>query len=360
MASSVRINGRLVGQNAPAYIVAEMSANHGGDFSRAVKILEEARAAGADAVKLQTYTADTLTIKSDQDYFLIGHGSPWEGRRLYDLYQEAYTPWEWHPKLEQVANRLGLDLFSSPFDSTAVEFLEKRGAPCYKISSFEIVDIPLIRRVAKTGKPLILSTGLATREEITEAVTEARTYGAKEIVLLKCTSAYPAPLEEMNLRAISALADAYDVPTGLSDHTLGLAVPVAAVALGACLIEKHFTLSRMNVGPDSSFSMEPAEFKAMVEAVRAAEKALGRTDYVLGEKEKANRGFRRSLFVVQDMKAGEVFTKKNIRSIRPGDGLPPRYYDSVLGERSKCSIQRGSPLTWDLVERKVSQEKKID
>ncbi|MBK8574337.1 MAG: pseudaminic acid synthase [Elusimicrobia bacterium] len=357
---SIRINDRLIGQETPAYIVAEMSANHEGDFSKAVKILEEAKAAGADAVKLQTYTADTLTIKSDQDCFLIGQGSPWEGKRLYDLYQEAYTPWEWHPKLKEVADHLGLDIFSSPFDATAVEFLEKMEVPCYKIASFEIIDIPLIRRVAQTGKPLILSTGLATQEEIAEAVKEARTHGAKEIMLLKCTSAYPAPLEEMNLRAIPVLANTYDVPAGLSDHTLGLVVPVAAVALGACLIEKHFTLSRANASPDRSFSMEPEEFKAMVEAVRATEKALGQPDFVMGEKEKISRGFRRSLFVVQDINAGEVFTEKNVRSIRPGNGLLPRYFENVLGRRSTRPIRRGSPLTWDLVERKMDEERKTN
>jgi pseudaminic acid synthase len=356
----VEINGRRVGQDAPAYIVAEMSANHGGSYSRAVKIVEEAKAAGANAIKLQTYTADTLTIKSDEDSFVIGQGSLWEGKQLYDLYREAYTPWEWHPKLKDVAKQLDIDLFSSPFDSTAVEFLEKMDVPCYKIASFEIVDIPLIRRVAKTGKPLILSTGLASREEIAEAVTEARTHGAKEIVLLKCTSAYPAPLEEMNLRAIAVLADTFDVPVGLSDHTLGFTIPVAAVALGACLIEKHFTLSRKEAGPDSSFSLEPAEFKAMVDAVRATEKALGQPDYSVGEKEMASRCFRRSLFVIQDMIAGEVFSENNVRSIRPGSGLLPRYFDIVLGSRATRGIRRGTPLSWELVERKRIQESKIN
>ncbi len=355
MAKSISINGRTIGSGAPTYLVAEMSANHGGDFSRAVKILEEAKAAGADAVKLQTYTADTLTLKSDQDCFRIGQGSPWEGRRLYDLYREATTPWSWHPKLKEVAHRLGLDLFSSPFDFTAVDFLEGMGVPCYKIASFEIVDIPLIRRVAQTGKPLILSTGLATREEIGEAVQEARAHGAGDIALLKCTSAYPSPPEEMNLRSVPALAQDFDVPVGLSDHTLGFAVSVAAVALGACLIEKHFTLSRRHSSSDSSFSLEPAEFKALTEAVRTTEKALGRVDYVLGEKERASRVFRRSLFVVQDMAAGEAFTESNVRSIRPGNGLPPKYGSNVMGRRAMCSIKRGTPLTWDLVEGKASE-----
>jgi pseudaminic acid synthase len=358
MPKSVKINGRTVGPGAPVYLVAEMSANHGGDYAAAVKILEEAKAAGADAVKLQTYTADTLTIQSDQRWFRVGRGSPWEGRKLYDLYKEAYTPWEWHPKLKKVAERLGLDLFSSPFDATAVDFLKTMDVPCYKIASFEIVDIPLIRRVAQTGKPMILSTGMATRAEVADALREARAYGARNIVLLKCTSAYPAPPEEMNLRAIPALARAFDVPVGLSDHTLGSAVAVASVALGACLIEKHFTLSRKRGGPDSSFSMEPAEFKAMARAVRDTEKALGRSAYLLGQKEKESRAFRRSLFVVQDMEKGDLFTEANLRSIRPANGLPPKWYSDVLGKRAARAIRRGTPLSWDLVEQRPDQKRR--
>ncbi|MBL0059839.1 MAG: pseudaminic acid synthase [Elusimicrobia bacterium] len=349
MPTSIKINGRPVGGGAPAYLVAEMSANHGGDYSRAVKIVEEAKAAGADAIKLQTYTADTLTIQSDKEFFRIGAGSLWEGRRLYDLYQEAHTPWEWHPKLKEVADRLGLDFFSSPFDATAVDFLEKLEVPCFKIASFEIVDIPLIQRVARTGKPMILSTGLATPDEISEALRAARDHVAREVALLKCTSAYPAKPEEMNLRAIPAMAQLFDVPIGLSDHTMGIAVSVAAVAMGACLIEKHFTLSRAIPGPDSSFSLEPQEFKSLVEAVRTTEKSLGRAEFVLGAGEMANRGLRRSLFVVRDMAAGDPFTEETVRSIRPGDGLPPRHLPEVLGQRAVRAIRRGTPLNWELV-----------
>jgi pseudaminic acid synthase len=342
------IGDRTIGPGQPVYIVAEMSANHNQDFERAVRILHAAKEAGADAAKLQTYTPDTLTIDSGRDHFRIG-GTIWEGRALYDLYGEAYTPWDWQPKLKAIADDLDLDLFSTPFDCTAVEFLEEMGVPAYKVASFEIVDLPLIRRIAQTGKPIIMSTGMATLAEIDEAVCTARAAGAAQIALLKCTSAYPAPPEEMNLRTIPHLAQAFGLPVGLSDHTLGIAVPVAAVALGACLVEKHFTLSRDLPGPDSAFSLEPHEFKAMVGAIRIAEKAVGKVKYEVTRQEAASRVFRRSLFVVQDVKAGEVFTADNVRSIRPGHGLHTRYLDQVLGRRAARDIERGTPLSWDLV-----------
>jgi N-acetylneuraminate synthase len=330
-------------------VIAELSANHNQDFDQAVRIIQAAKEAGADAVKLQTYTPDTITIASDREYFRIGGGTLWDGRNLYSLYGEAYTPWEWQPKLKRVANDLGLDLFSSAFDDTAVDFLEKMGVPAHKLASFELVDIQLIQKMAATGKPLIMSTGMASLEEVDEAVQTARQAGASQIALLKCTSAYPAPPEEMNLRTIPELAQRFDVPVGLSDHTLGITAPVAAVAVGACIIEKHLTLSRSTPGPDSAFSLEPHEFRAMVEAVRTAEKALGEVHFGLSAKEQASRVFRRSLFVVQDMKKGESFTAANVRSIRPGNGLHTRHLPEVLGRKAARDIERGTPLEWDLV-----------
>jgi pseudaminic acid synthase len=345
----IEIAGRKIGRGYPTYIVAEMSANHHQNFERAAEILKAAKECGADAVKLQTYTPDTITIDCRNEYFQIGKGTIWEGRHLYDLYGEAYTPWEWQPKLKEIADALGLDLFSSPFDHTAVDFLEKMDVPAYKIASFELVDLPLIRRVAQTGKPLIMSTGMAALAEIDEAVHTAREAGATQIALLKCTSAYPAPPEEMNLRTIPHLSEAFQVPVGLSDHTLGIAIPVAAVALGACMVEKHFTLSRSIPGPDSSFSLEPDEFKTMVEAIRTAEKSFGSVSYTATEQEAASRVFRRSLFVVQDMKAGDRFSEQNLRSIRPGMGLPPKYYDTLLGKPVKKDVKKGTPVRWDLI-----------
>ncbi len=350
MTSHIEINGRPIGPGRPVYIIAEMSANHNQDFEQAVNILRASKEAGADAVKLQTYTPDTLTIDSAKPYFQIGDGTLWKGRSLYSLYNEAYTPWDWQPKLKQIANELGMDLFSSPFDYTAVDFLEKIEIPAYKIASFELVDLPLIQRVAQTGKPLIISTGMATLAEIDEAVRAARAAGATEIALLKCSSAYPAPPEEMNLRTIPHLAEAFGVIAGLSDHTLGITVPIMAVALGACIIEKHFTLSRTIPGPDSAFSLEPHEFKEMVDAVRVAEKALGDVRYEVTERERASRAFRRSLFVVKDMKVGDVYSKENVRSIRPSNGLPPKYLGEVLGRRAARAIERGTPLSWDMLQ----------
>lgn len=344
------ICGRRVGPGLPVYIVAELSANHNQDFDEALRLVEAAAAAGADAVKLQTYTADTLTIRCDEQPFRIGKGTIWAGRNLYDLYDEAYTPWEWQPRLKQTAEAHGLHLFSTPFDSTAVTFLEAMHVPAHKIASFELVDLALIREVAATGKPMIMSTGMATVEEIGEAVAAAREAGATQIALLKCTSAYPSPPEEMNLRTIPDLAARFDLPVGLSDHTLGIAVPVAAVALGACIIEKHFTISRAVPGPDSVFSLEPEEFTEMVQAVRTVERALGSVSYSLMPHEIATKAFRRSLFVVRDVAAGERLTEENVRSIRPGHGLPPRELPAVLGRAVKQAIRRGTPLSWDLLE----------
>jgi pseudaminic acid synthase len=349
MAHQIVVNGRKIGTTAPVYIVAEMSANHNQDFEQAVRIVQAAKEAGADAIKLQTYTADTLTIDSDQEYFRITGGMLWDGRSLYDLYREAYTPWEWQPKIKKIANDLGLDFFSSPFDHTAVDFLEDMEVPAHKIASFELVDLPLIRRVAQTGKPIIMSTGMATLTEIDEAVRTVREAGGSQLALLKCTSAYPARPEEMNLQTIPHLSETFGVPAGLSDHTMGIAVPIAAVALGACIIEKHFTLSRDTPSADSTFSLEPHEFKAMVEAVRVAEKALGTVHYGVSEAEAKSRVFRRSLFVVKDMKAGEMFTAANLRSIRPAHGLHTRYLEEIIGRHAKQDIERGTPLSWQLI-----------
>ncbi|MGH9644604.1 MAG: pseudaminic acid synthase, partial [Terriglobales bacterium] len=321
MPTELTIAGHRIGRGAPVYIIAEVSANHNQSFEQAVSIIEAAKDAGADAVKLQTYTADTITLCSDKDHFRIAGGTLWDGRTLHDLYQEAFTPWEWQPKLKQVAADLGLQLFSSAFDETAVDFLEQMNVPAYKVASFELVDIGLIQNMARTGKPLIMSTGMATEAEIEEAVRVAQTAGASQIALLKCTSAYPAPPEEANLRTIPELARRFECPVGLSDHTMGIAVPVAAVALGACIIEKHMCLRRAEGGPDSAFSLEPHEFKAMVDAVRVAERSLGSVQFGPGERETGSLKFRRSLFIVENVKRGDLFTKSNVRSIRPADGL---------------------------------------
>ncbi|MBG0789048.1 MAG: pseudaminic acid synthase [Desulfovibrionaceae bacterium] len=340
----------LFSPDSPVFIIAEMSANHGRDFDRAVAIIEAAKAAGADAIKLQTYTPDTITIDCASDLFTI-QGTIWEGRTLYDLYGEAYTPWEWHAPLKKIADDLGLLFFSTPFDFTAVDFLEELDVPCHKIASFEMVDLPLIRKVAATGKPVIMSTGMASEAEIEEAVAAFRNAGGTELALLKCTSAYPAPPEEMNLRTIPYLAERFGVTAGLSDHTLGIEIPIAAVAVGARIIEKHFCLERDADGPDTSFSLEPAEFMAMVNGVRNAKKALGGIVFSADGKQKDSTRFRRSLFVVADMAAGEVFTPENIRSIRPGHGMHTRHYEEVLGKRASRVLTKGEPLDWDMIER---------
>lgn len=354
---SFMISNRKIGPGHPAYIIAEMSANHDQNFEKAVKIIEAAKKAGADALKTQTYTADTITLDCDNEYFRI-HGTVWEGQNLYKLYQEALTPWEWLPRLQKVCNELGMDFFSSPFDNTAVDFLEKMDVPLYKIASFELVDIPLLKRVAKTGKPIIMSTGMATADEIEEAIRTIHDAGGPAVALLKCTSAYPAPLEEMNLNTIPYFIKTYGVPVGLSDHTMRSAAAVAAVALGGCIIEKHLTLSRQDPGPDSSFSTEPEEFKSMVDDIRAVEKALGNATYEITEKQKENRVFRRSLFVVKDIKAGEVLSKDNVRSIRPGHGLHTRYLEQVLDKKAVVDIKKGVPLSWELVECELADKEK--
>jgi len=345
------ISGLRIGAGHPVYVIAELSANHGQRFEQAVELVRAAKASGADAVKLQTYTPDTLTIDCDNEFFRIS-GTLWHGRTLYDLYQEAFTPWEWQPKLKRVADELGIELFSTPFDASAVEFLERMNVAAYKIASFENCDIGLVRKVAATGKPIIASTGMATLAEIGELVDTVCAAGGQQLALLKCTSAYPAPPEEMNLRTIPHLADAFGVPVGLSDHTLGISVPIAAVSLGACIIEKHLTLSRAAGGPDSAFSLEPDEFKSMVQSIRVAERALGTVHYGLSAGETKSRVFRRSLFVVKSMKAGEIFSTENIRSIRPGQGLHPRYFSEILGRAASRDVCRGTPLSWELVGEK--------
>ena len=349
MSNYITISDRRVGKGYPVLIVAEMSANHHHDFTKAVDLIKAAKGAGADAIKLQTYTPDTITINSNKTYFQIKEGTLWDGRTLYDLYGEAYTPWEWQPQLKKVAEDLGLIFFSTPFDFSGVEFLENIGVPCWKVASFEIVDLLLIQKMAQTGKPILISTGMATFGEIEEAVTAANEGGATELALLKCTSAYPAPMEEMNLKTIPHMSEAFNVPVGLSDHTLGISVPIAAVALGACIVEKHLTLSRKVAGPDSAFSLEPNEFKNMVHSIRNVEKSLGNIHYGLSEGEIGSRFFRRSLFVVKDMKARDKFTEDNVRSIRPGHGLHTRHFREILGRRASIDIARGTPLNWKMI-----------
>lgn len=331
------------------FIIAELSANHNQDIENAVKTIKAAKEVGADAIKLQTYTADTMTIDCDNKYFQINQGTLWDGDTLYSLYQKAYTPWEWHEKLFAVAKEEGLVCFSSPFDNTAVDFLEQFNPPVYKIASFEITDIPLIEYTAKKGKPMIISTGIATLEEISEAVSACRKMGNHNIALLKCTSAYPAPPEEANLLTIPNLKDTFGVTAGLSDHSIGSALPVAAVSLGAQIIEKHFILDKKIGGPDAAFSMEPHDFKKMVQDIRNVEKALGSVSYELSEKSKKNRKFSRSLFVTTDLNRGDLFTPENLKSIRPGDGLSPKYIHQVLGKKAKSDIEKGTPLSWDHV-----------
>lgn len=343
----VEIAGRPIGPGHPAYVVAELSGNHNGDLARAREIVAAAADAGADAVKLQTYTADTITIDCDRADFLVGGEGPWSGRTLHDLYTEAHTPWEWHEELFAAGRERGITVFSTPFDATAVGFLEELGAPAYKIASFELVDDQLLRHVAATGKPLIVSTGMASLEEILHALGVVRAAGGREVVLLRCTSSYPAPDAEMNLRSLPLLAAASGCPVGLSDHSLGTTAPVVAVTLGACLVEKHLTLARADGGVDSHFSLEPAELRALVRDLRRAEAMLGETRFGPGSEEAGNVTFRRSLYAVEDVAAGELFDERNVRSIRPGCGLAPRYYDVVLGKRASCDVPRGTALRWE-------------
>jgi N-acetylneuraminate synthase len=346
----IQAGSHQIGSGFPTFIIAEMSANHNQDFNAAVEIIHAAKKAGADAVKLQTYTPDTLTIDSSSEPFKIPDGSLWAGRILYDLYKEASTPWEWQPELKAVADEAGIMLFSTAFDPSSVQFLEEKvGVDIYKIASFELVDLPLIRLVAQTGKPMIMSTGLASLGEIAEAVDAAREGGCTQLVLLECTSSYPASPADSNLRTIPHLSEMFGVPTGLSDHTLGTAVATASVALGACVIEKHFKLSDKEEGPDSAFSITPDEMKFLVDSVRTVEQALGRVDYRVTEKEMENRCFRRSLFAVENIAIGELLTEKNVRSIRPANGLAPRHLPEVLQSKAVRKIRRGEPLSWEML-----------
>jgi N-acetylneuraminate synthase len=345
---AMRLAGRVIGPGQPPYIVAELSANHGGSLERALAVMEAAKAAGADAIKLQTYTPDTITIDHRGPDFMI-KGGLWDGISLYDLYQEAHTPWDWHAALFAKGRELGITVFSTPFDETAVDLLESLVTPAYKIASFELIDLPLIRRVARTGKPTVLSTGMASIHEIEEAVDAFRSAGGGAFMLLHCVSGYPTPTDQSNLRRIPRLAELFDCPIGLSDHTHGVEVAIAAVALGASLIEKHFTLRRADGGPDAAFSLEPAELAMLAAGARGVFSALGTGSEARSEVEKATTVFRRSLYVVRDVAAGEVFTTENVRIIRPGFGLAPRHMSDVLGKRATHAVTRGTAVTWDVV-----------
>jgi pseudaminic acid synthase len=346
----ITIDGRKIGPDFPPYIIAELSANHNGDINRAFQIMEEAKKSGADAIKLQTYTHDTITMDCDSADFQI-EGGLWDGQTLYELYKGAHMPWEWHKPLFEKAKSLGITIFSSPFDFTAVDLLQKLDAPAYKIASFELVDLPLIARVAKTGKPMIMSTGMANEIEIKEAVGTARTNGCEELIVLHCVSGYPAPADQYNLRTIADISTQFNVLSGLSDHTIDNATAVASVALGACLIEKHVTMDRNGGGADDSFSLEPLELAQLCKDTKTAWSALGKVNYERTEAEKGNVKFRRSLYVIKDMKAGEKFTSDNLRSIRPGFGLAPKFYDDVLGKSALSNISRGTALTYELLEK---------
>ena len=345
----LEIMNKKIGGDYPTFIIAELSANHLQKYDNAVKLIRAAKEAGVDSVKLQTYTPDTITIDCNSEYFQIKQGTLWDGQTLYELYKKAYTPWEWQPKLKEIAESEGLICFSSVFDKTSVDFLEGINVPTYKIASFEITDIPLIEYVASKGKPIIISTGIATLSDIEEAVNACKRMGNNQIALLKCVSAYPTPLEDINLRTIPNLADTFKTVVGLSDHSLSISVPIASVALGACIIEKHLTLDRKLDGPDAAFSLELDEFKAMVKSVREVEKALGEVSYDLTEKMKKSREFSRSLLVAKYIKAGEIFSEDNTRSIRPGYGLHPKYLKDILGKRATQDIKKGIPLSRELV-----------
>ncbi len=345
---AIRIGERRIGGDSPVYIIAEMSANHAGSLDYDREIIHAAKVSGADCVKIQTYTADTMTIDCDNACFHIEEGT-WKGENLYSLYQKAYTPWEWQARLLEEAQKVGIDFFSTPFDRTSVDFLESIGMQFYKIASFELVDLPLIRYVASKGKPIIMSTGMGTLQEITEAVEAAREAGCSQLALLRCASAYPAVSEHMNLAAMAEMEKIFDVPVGLSDHSMGSVGAVAAVALGGSIVEKHFCLDRKIKNPDASFSMEPEEFAAMVRDVRAAKRAVGSVSFGATEGEQGNLAFRRSVFVVQDIRAGETLTEENIRVIRPSDGLAPKYYETVLGRKAAVDLKRGTPLQMDMV-----------
>ncbi|MBQ6806787.1 MAG: pseudaminic acid synthase [Lachnospiraceae bacterium] len=347
MKKEFRIGNRVIGENHPCFCVAEMSGNHLKDFNRAVEIIHAAKEAGADAIKLQTYTADSLSVDCDNEYFQI-HGGLWDGMTEYKLYQEASTPWDWQPRLQEVAAKLGLECFSSPFDFASVDFMEECKMPAYKVASYEINDIPLIRKIAALHKPVIFATGVAHLEDIDRALQVCKEEGNEEVMLLKCVSAYPTPYEEINLAMIPTLAKRYDCLVGLSDHSMGSVVPVGATALGIKMVEKHLTLRRADGGPDGAFSMEPEEFKEMVDNIRILEKAIGVSEYGLTEKQEKERSGSRSLFVVKDIKAGEKLTPENVRSIRPGHGLHTMYYEEVLGKTAVRDIAMGTPLAWEM------------
>lgn len=349
MNKEIILGGKQISAASPAFIVAEMSANHLQDYDRAVRILHAAKEAGADAIKLQTYTADTITIDSSDDCFQITGGTIWDGTTLHKLYQEACTPWEWHAPLMEEAKKLDLICFSSPFDFTAVDLMHELDMPAYKIASYEINDIPLIRKIAALHRPVIFATGIARLEDIERAMAVCRKEGNEDVILLKCVSAYPTPYEDVNLRQLPTLAQTFDCLTGLSDHTMGTAAASGAVSLGAKMIEKHLTLSRSDGGPDGAFSMEPAEFKEMVDNIRILEKALGSPAYRLTDVQEFERSGSRSLFIVKDIAPGEVFTADNVRSIRPGCGLHTMYYEEILGRTASCAIRKGTPLSWDLI-----------
>ncbi|MCG6202435.1 pseudaminic acid synthase [Psychromonas antarctica] len=357
MDAYIEINNRKIGPDYSPYIIAELSANHNGDINRAFKIIEEAKKAGADAIKLQTYTHQTITIDCDSEEFQI-HGGLWDGQSLYQLYKGAHTPWEWHKPLFEKAKELNITIFSSPFDSTAVDLLEELDAPAYKIASFELIDLPLIARVAKTGKPMIMSTGMANTEEIQEAVDTARENGCKELIVLHCVSGYPTPAEQYNLRTIADISSRFDVLSGLSDHTIDNATAIASVAMGACLIEKHVTLDRLGGGVDDSFSIEPHELAALCKDSKTAWQALGKVNYQRTDSEKDNTKFRRSLYVVKKIMAGEKFTAENIRSIRPGFGLPPKHYGYLIGKKACYELEHGTAIKWDMIQ--TDTEKNID
>ncbi len=350
MNKQITIGGHSISEQSPTFIIAEMSANHLMDFDRAVAVMRAAKDAGADAVKIQTYTAETITLDCDDPCFQITQGTIWDGTTLHRLYETAYTPWEWQPRLQKLAEEMGLEFFSSPFDFSAVDFLEELNVPAYKIASFEINDIPLIRKIARLGKPVIFATGVARLADIELALNTCREEGNEDVILLKCTSSYPAPYEDINLRTIPSMAQTFDCIAGLSDHSMGHAVADAAVALGAKVVEKHLTLSRADGGADAAFSMEPEEFRIMTENIRKIEKALGTVTYELTEKQTREREHSRSLFVAGDMRAGDVFTPENLRSVRPACGLHTKYYEEILGKKISRDARLGTPMSWDLVD----------
>lgn len=346
--NELKIQGRNIGSGFPPYVIAEMSANHNGDINNAYKIIDMAKKSGADAIKMQTYTPDTLTLDSDLPDFQLTDGL-WAGRSLYKLYEEAYTPWEWHKPLFDYARKLGITIFSSPFDNTAVDLLEDLNAPAYKIASFEAVDLPLIRYIAKTGKPMIISTGMADAAEIQEAIEAARESGCKQLAILHCVSGYPAPAGDYNLRTIIDMQKQFNVPVGLSDHTLDNTTAITSVGLGACIIEKHVTLDRKGGGPDDSFSLEPLQLEELCNSVKTAWQALGEVDYGRKSSEQGNVKFRRSLYFVKDLNAGDEITNESIRSIRPGYGMEPKYLEKVLGKRVSLNVRAGTPVSWEVL-----------